>query len=45
MCASVFVLFDCSFLFYGCRQFRSGYVGNSLSLESVCSESEVEADE
>ena len=32
VCASVFVLFNCSFLFYGRRQFRSSCVGNNLLL-------------
>ena len=48
MCASVLVLFDCSFLFCGRRQFRSSCVGNSLLLgknKSVCFENEVEEDE
>ena len=45
---SAFVLFDCSFLFYGHRHFRFSCVGNNLLLdynESVCFESAVEEDE
>ena len=45
---SAFVLFDCSFLSYGCRRFRFSCVGNNLLLglnESVCFESDVEEDE